>query len=99
MKKNKMDNNLASSLVRLFSIHFKLIENRLTRRWRLKLEDDGIYLECRNGTKNFITPDSCGELLETWNIKNPNFKLREVRRYCIEDDEVWTWIIWKLEKF
>lgn len=93
-----VDINIVEKLLLLFRAHFPYIGGRQTGGWKFKMEDDKKFtIECRNGTKNYITPDSCRTLLEIWNKDNPNFKLKEKNRYCIEDEEVWTWIIWKLE--
>lgn len=87
-------------LIALFKKYFPKIGRRETCMWKVKSQTGrkiGFSIECRNGTRNYIIPDSCAIVLHEWNKKNPNFQLKEVARYCIEDDEVWTWIIWDVD--
>jgi hypothetical protein len=95
-----MNPELKEELLDLFRKFFPRIGRRDTRMWRCKNQTGrktGIKVECRNGTKNYIVPDTCALVLHEWNKKHPELKLKEVERYCIEDGEIWTWIIWGLE--
>lgn len=96
-----IDVNKAEMLLMLFSSEFYYIDGKKTRGWKFKTAGEGgdsFYIQCRNGTKNYIVPDSCESLLKRWNKVNPSLQFKEVEKYCIEDDEVWTFIIWKLKK-
>tara|TARA_R110002020_G_scaffold439532_1_gene650046 strand:- start:198 stop:488 length:291 start_codon:yes stop_codon:yes gene_type:complete len=89
-----------TELLDLFREFFPQIGGKNTGGWKFKIErgaQKGFSVQCRNGTKNYIIPDSCKEVLEKWNKDNPHFQLCEVEKYCIEDDEVWTWIIWAID--
>jgi len=85
-------------LLQLFTDFISEIERRKTMNWKFYNNQDGFYVQCYNGTRNFIEdiPTSHG-VIALWNTKNPEIRVKEIRRYCIEDDERYTQIIWKFE--
>ena len=76
-----IDEGKAETLLILFSSHFQHIGGRKTRSWKFKPAGEGregFYIQCRNGTKNYIIPDSCQSLLDKWNEANPNLQIKEL---------------------
>lgn len=95
-----MNKEMQNEVLDIFKKNFQFIDNNSTVGWKFKkslLSNKVFYIQCRNGTRNNIDVKSSEKALTEWNDKYPKFKLKEVDRYSIEDDEVWTWIIWQLE--
>lgn len=79
-----------------FSKWFEYIDEDRSRDWRAWAEDGFLFVQCYNGTKNYIEPESCKHVLDEINKNSSWSILYEERRYCIEDDEKQTKIVWKI---
>lgn len=93
-----MNKEQLEKLMKLFENFVTKIEQRPTRSWRVTPIKNGLSVRCENGTSNYIheIPTSSG-VLALWNAQNPEQKLKEIEKDCIEDDDRWTRIYWKLE--
>lgn len=98
----QMNQEQMAMIVDLFSNFITTISRRKTGSWKAKplsgnQEGKGIIVSCDNGTRNFIhdIPVSIG-VLSIFNSKNNDLKLKEVERFCIEDDDTHTKICWIL---
>ena len=88
------------NLLDKFVSHFPTIEDRQTTMWKIRANtfiSTGYKIQCRNGTRDFITPNTCQPIIDEWNKDNPELKLKEIDRWGTQDDEVWTFICWHLD--
>lgn len=87
-------------LLSLFSDFITTVENKKTSSWKLteKLGEGEVIVKCFNGTRNYIhnIPVSIG-VLSIFNSLYPEYQLKEVERYSIEDEDTHTHICWKLK--
>lgn len=103
----KLSTSQKDILLSMFIEHFPRIDDKYTCMWKIRsnanfLSEENskatdFNVQCRNGTRNYITPDSCQPIIDKWNEMNPELKLKELKAYCVEDDEVWTWIKWDID--
>jgi len=86
--------------MKLFANFITSINRRPTKGW--KINDiggrrNGITVSCNNGTGDYIEPPTCSGVIALWNTQNPDNRLKLVEFHCIEDEDKYTHIYWKLE--
>ena len=93
-----MNQKEKNKLLELFSAFITKIERNRTVNWRLEEINNKVLIRCENSTKDFFfdIPTSVG-VLAMWNSIHRDLSLKEIEKYCVEDDERWTRCYWELE--